>query len=95
MQRVGGRAKGSRRVCLVKLCVRLNLYKSTSRKDNRVVDCWVQSVGEDTLRIIPIIAVVTDLVSLRKMEQDAIERYGCELNQVRAYTDQEEWQKEV
>ena len=63
---------------------RLLAYKSESSRSDDVVSRWIRTVGEDSLRIIPMVATIGDSLAVRKVEQDFIGRYGCELNPIRA-----------
>ena len=64
---------------------RLGLYKRDSKRKGCNVSRWVAGLDHKSLRMIPMVVMFCDKVTLRKKEQEFMEAYGCELNQYRAF----------
>ena len=73
-----------------RLVQRLSHYKHDSVIGYAPVSAWVRRVGCEMLRIIPMVALVCDEETIRKKEQEFMERYGVELNVIAAHRTPEE-----
>ena len=73
-----------------KLGKRLETYERDSESGSDVTSKWIREVGSDTLRIIPMVVMVCDLDTLRKVEQASIDTYGCGLNPRRDFIPEED-----
>ena len=69
---------------------RLRLYKLDSKRKSCNVSRWVAGLNYKSLRIISMVVMFCDKITLRKKEQEFIEVYGCDLNQTTAFLGKEE-----
>ena len=69
---------------------RLATYRYHSGFGGEPVSKWIMDFGKESLRIIPMVVVVCSVRDVRRLEQQSINCYGCELNTRRACLLEEE-----